>query len=103
MARAGAGTRLSYRAQQRRFAKSAAFPRWLTVPFTLIIALILWLGVLADPSGRLKAPGAGSVVYVVAVVGVAVFLAYTDRNADPPKKNRSYRPGSRGRRNVAAR
>ena len=103
MARASTGTRLSYRAQQRRFAKSAAFPRWITVPFTLIIALILWLGVLADPTGRLKPPGAGSVVYVVAVVGVAAFLAYADRNAEPSKKNRSYRPGTRGRRNVAAR
>jgi hypothetical protein len=79
-----------------------AFPRWLAVPFTLIIGLILWLGVLADPSGRLEKPGAGSILYVIAVVGVAVFLAYTDRDGDSSRKNRKHRPAYKGRRNAPA-
>jgi hypothetical protein len=96
------GTRLSYRSQQRRFAKSVAFPRWITILFILIIALMLWLGVLSDPSGNLRTPGTGSVLYVVAVIGVAAFLAYTDRNGDSSGKSRKYRPGYKGRRNATA-
>ena len=33
--------RLSYRSRERRFAKSVAFPRWFTVPFVLIVGLML--------------------------------------------------------------
>jgi len=52
------------------------------VSFTLVIGLILWLGVLKDPDGGFAAPGAGSIVYVAVVVGVAAFLAYVDRKGD---------------------
>jgi hypothetical protein len=97
MARVSAGTRLSYRSQERRFAKSVSFPLWITVPFILIIGLILWLGVLADPSGHLRTPGAGSILYLVAVIGLAAFLAYTDRNRDSSRKNQGYRPGYKRR------
>jgi hypothetical protein len=102
MARVSTGRRLSYRSQQRRFAKSVVFPRWITVPFILIIGVILWLGVLSGPSGKLRAPGMGSILYLVAVIGVTAFLAYTDRNEDPSGRNRRYRPGYKGRRNATA-
>ena len=102
MARVSAGTRLSYRSQERRFAKSVAFPRWITVPFVLIIGLMLWLGVLSDASGRLRMPGMDSIFYVAAVIGVAVFLAYADRNRDSAGKSRKFRSEYKGRRNAAA-
>jgi hypothetical protein len=103
MARVSTGKRLSYRSQQRRFAKSVGFPRWITILFILIIALMLWLGVLSDPSGNLRTPGTGSVLYVVAVIGVAAFLAYMDRSGDSAGKNPKYKPGYKGRRNATAR
>ncbi len=84
MARARVGTRLSYRSRHGRFAKSAWFPRWIKLPFVLIIGLMLWVGVLSDPSGKPRLPGMGSILYVAAVIGVAVFLAYADRNRDSP-------------------
>lgn len=87
MARVSAGTRLSYRSQERRFAKSVAFPVWITIPFVLIIGLILWLGVLSDPSGKLRMPGIGSIFYVAAVICVAAFLAYSDLKRDSAGKN----------------
>jgi hypothetical protein len=103
MARAHAGTRLSNRSQERRLVKSASFPRWITVSFVLIIGLMLWLGVLSDPSGTLRIPGIGSIFYLVTVVGVTAFLAYADRNGDSPGKNRKYGQGYKGRRNTTAR
>jgi len=63
-------------------ASSAGYSRLLALCFTAIIGVILWWGVLADPSGGLKPPGAGSVVYVVVVIGVAALLAYADRKGD---------------------
>ena len=63
----------------RRDQSSGAFPRWVTIPFLLIIAGILWRGVLADSSG-LTSPGTDSILYVIAVVCVAGLLAYLDRN-----------------------
>ena len=57
----------------------AGLPRWITIPFILIIGLILWIGVLSDSSGHLTMPDADSILYVVAVVAVAVLLAYADR------------------------
>ena len=44
----------------------------------------------------------GSILYVVAVIGVATFLAYADRNRDSTGKNRKFRPGYKGRRNATA-
>ena len=95
MARISTGRRLSYRAQQRRFAKCAAFPRWITVPFILLIGLMLWLGVASDPSGNVKTHGLGSIVYLVAVIGIATLLAYSDRDIGLDCKDR---PGYKGRR-----
>ena len=57
----------------------AGFPRWITIPFILIIGLILWIGVLSDSSGHLNVPDADSILYVVAVIGVVILLAYADR------------------------
>lgn len=94
--------RLSYRSRERRFAKSVAFPRWFTVPFALIIGLMLWLGVLSDPSGHLRTPRTGAILYVVAVIGVAAFLAYADRNRDSTGKNGNVGPGYKGRRKLPA-
>ena len=90
------------RSQERRFIRSAAFPRWIVVGFVLVIGFMLWIGVLADPSGRLRVPGVGSIFYVAAVVGVVVYLAYADRNRDSSIKNRRFKPGYLGRRNAAA-
>jgi hypothetical protein len=103
MARVTAGTRLSYRAQERRFAKSVAFPRWMAVAFVLIVGFMLWIGVLSDPSGKLRMPGVGAILYAAAVIGVAAFLAYADRNRDFARKSRRSRPGftgSTGRRSA---
>jgi hypothetical protein len=74
----------------RNFAKSARFPPWIAIPFILIIGLILWLGVLSDPSGHLRTPGAGPLLYAAAVIGVAAFLAHADRNRDSFEKDRKY-------------
>jgi hypothetical protein len=55
------------------------------------MGLILWLGVLSDPSGKLRPPGTGSILYVASVIGVAAYLAYTDRGRDSTGKNRRFR------------
>jgi hypothetical protein len=101
MARVNTGRRLSYRAQERRFAASAKFPLWITIPSVLLFGLILWLGVFSDPLGHLGTPG-GLILYVAAVIGVAVLLAYIDRNTDSSGKNRNRRQGYRARRNATA-
>jgi drug/metabolite transporter (DMT)-like permease len=93
MARLKAGISISHRSRDRRLVKSASFPRWITVPFVLIMGLILWLGVLSDPSGKLRAPGTGSILYVAIVIGVAGYLAYADRSRDSSGKNRKFRSG----------
>jgi hypothetical protein len=74
-----AGPRDTKTSAREKPAGSPRFPRWMTIPFVLIIGLILWLGVLADSSGSFTIPAAGSVIYVVAVIGVAALLAYLDR------------------------
>lgn len=63
----------------RRDQSSVSFPRWVTIPFVLIIGGILWRGVLADSSG-LTNPGMDSILYVIAVACVAGLLAWLDRN-----------------------
>jgi hypothetical protein len=65
-----------------RFQGTSAFSRWIAIPFLVVIGLILWLGVLADSSGQWKAPGAGRILYLVAVIAAAAFLAHRDRNGD---------------------
>ncbi len=52
--------------------KTAAYPRWLTILFILVIGLILWMGVLSMP-------GIDSIMYVAVVIGVVALLAYADR------------------------
>ena len=69
-----------YRSRERRFVESAPFPRWITAPVVLIIGLMLWLEVLSDPSGKLRMPGVGSILFLGAVVGAAAFLAYARRD-----------------------
>jgi hypothetical protein len=101
MARISRPARHSYRSRQRRFAKSARFPRSITVAFILIMGLILWLGVLADPSGHLRRPGVGSILYLAGVIGVTAFLAYADRNGSSGR-SRKYGPGYKGRRHATA-
>lgn len=96
MARVGK-TRLSYRAQLRRFARSAPFPRWITVPFISIIGLILWLAVTSDPFGRFATPGMGSILYLVLVVGVAALLAYPERDEDSGGKDHKSRSAHKRR------
>jgi amino acid permease len=51
--------------------RAAAPPRWVTITFLMIVALILWIGVL-------QMPGIDSIIYVAAVIAVAVLLAYAD-------------------------
>jgi hypothetical protein len=57
--------------------------------FVLIVGFMLWIGVLSDPSGKLRMPGMGSIFYVAAVIGVAAFLAYADRNRDSAERTAS--------------
>src|SRR5260370_32861519 len=97
MARAIIGTQLSHRSRERCLAKSAAL-----AAFVLTVGFMLWIGVLSDSSGNLRMPGLGSIFYVAAVIGVAAFLAYTDRNEDSTGKNSNHKPGYKGRRNATA-
>jgi len=55
-----------------------SFPGWLTVLFVLAIGLILWIGVLSNSSGHLTMPGTDSILYVAAVIGAVVLLAWSD-------------------------
>lgn len=103
MARTGSGRRRTNRAQERRFAKSVAFPRWIGAPFVLVIGFMLWIGVLADPSGKLKMPGPGSILYLAPVIAVAAYLAYADRTGNSSRKSRRFGPGCGGRGNATAR
>ena len=72
-------TRVYYRSQERRFAKSAAFPEWITIPFVLLIGFMLWIGVLADPSGKMRRPSIGSILYTLAVIAIAAFPSFQRR------------------------
>ena len=74
-----------------RPANPVHFSRWMTIPFIVIIGLIVWIGVLSDSSGRLTMPGLDSMLYVGAVIGVAALLAYADRKRNASGKNRKDR------------
>jgi hypothetical protein len=71
--------KLAYRISKQRPANPAPLPRWLMIAFVLLVAPILWLGVLADSSGHLTTPGMDSILYLTVVIGVAGLLAYADR------------------------
>ena len=68
------------RRRKRSSAESVEFPRWVVAAGVLLIGLILLLGALADDSGKLRMPGAGSVLYLAAVIGVAAVLLYSRRS-----------------------
>jgi len=86
MARVGR-SRLSYRTHMRHFATSAKFPRWITVPFILTFGLILWLAVLSGRTGHLRTIGAGSALYLAAVIGLAALLAGVGQSGDSSRKD----------------
>ena len=67
------------RGRKRSFAESVEFPRWVVAAGVLLIGLVLLLGALADDSGKLRMPGAGSVL-CMAAVGVAAVLSYSRRS-----------------------
>jgi len=69
----------------------------------MIIGLMLWIGVLSDPSGKLRMPGKGSILYVGVVIGVAAFLAYKEWSKDSAGKNSRFRSGYKGRPSATAR
>ena len=81
-------TRARNRRRKRRFAECVEFPRWVVAAGVLLIGLILLLGALADDSGKLRMPGAGSVLYLAAVIGVAAVLFYPRRSRHLPAKDR---------------
>jgi len=91
-----------YCSDVRRLAQYVALSLLILAAFALVIGLVLWIRVLSEPSGTLRMPGVGSILYVAGVVGAAAFLAYADRNRDSAGKNREIRPGHRGRRNGTA-
>jgi hypothetical protein len=58
----------------------------------MIIGFVLWMGVISDPSGKLRTPSIGSIFYVAAVIGVAAFLAHSDRHRALRWKERETQP-----------
>jgi hypothetical protein len=52
--------------------KSGDWRRWITIPFVVVVGVILWEGVLSMP-------GADSILYAAVVIGIAALLAYADR------------------------
>jgi hypothetical protein len=65
------------RRRKLRFTESVEFPRWVVAAGVLLIGFVLLLGALADDSGELRMPGAGSVLYMAAVIGVGAVLLHT--------------------------
>jgi hypothetical protein len=92
-------SRLRKRSLQPR---DVPFPRTILAAFVVIIGLMLWMGVLSDPSGDLRTPGIGSILYVAAVIGLAALLAHADRHRDSAGKRGSSKAGDRLRRNTTA-
>ena len=76
------------RRRKRRFTESVEFPRWVVAAGVLLIGFVLLLGALADDSGKLRMPGAGAVLYVAAVIGVAAVLLHSRRSRHSPAKDR---------------
>jgi hypothetical protein len=71
--------------------RTASFPRWLTVLFIVAIGLILWIGVLSNSSGYLAIPGTNAMLYVAAVICVAVLLAWSDRKRRASEKRHKHK------------
>ena len=76
------------RRRRRRFTESVEFPGWVVAAGVLLIGFVLLLGALADDSGKLRMPGAGSVLYMAAVIGVAAVLLHSRRSRHSPAKDR---------------
>jgi hypothetical protein len=75
--------------------ESVEFPRWVVAASILLIGLVLLLGALADNSGKLRMPGAGSVL-CMAAVGVAAVLSYSRRSRHSLGKDRTEPLASKG-------
>jgi hypothetical protein len=102
MSRVHRETGLSSRSSKGRLSRTVPFPGWITIPFIMIIGLILWVGVLSDSSGRLTMPGTGAILYVAVVIGVASLLAYRDRKRNIAGKGKNG-TGSRTRHKTVVR
>ena len=79
--------------RKQSFANSAVFPRWMLAAGVLVIGFMHLLGGLSDGSGKLMMPGTRSVLYMSAVIGIAVFLVYAGRSrwsGDVAKNTRTY-------------
>jgi membrane protein implicated in regulation of membrane protease activity len=94
---------MSNRFTAERSARSANSAHWATVTFILLIGSILWVGVLSDSSGRPGMPAVDSVLYVAAVVCVAVLLAYADRKRSGSRKNRKDEGGHKSPQDIVVR
>lgn len=68
------------RSRRRTFAESVEFPRWILAAETVLIGLMLLLGALSDSSGAVRSPGVGSIVFIAAVIGIAVAVIHRGRN-----------------------
>ena len=93
MSRTHKRIRFSCRTPKEHFSASVSIPRWITIPFILIVGLIIWVGVLSDSTGSFTGPDLDSILYVVAVIGVVLLLAYADRRRNgagkkPKKRSR---------------
>jgi len=95
------GTRLPYLTQERRVTKSVAFPRWILAVVFLIVGFILWTGVLAGASGKLRIPRVDSLFYVAAVVAMTAFIAHADRKRESAGKSCKFKSGDKPRRSTA--
>ena len=65
--------KMSYR-RRRAFLASLKFPRWVVAASVLLIGFLLLLGDLSDASGRLRAPNLAALLYIVAIVGLALVI-----------------------------
>ncbi len=74
-----ARTKGTLRPRKRGWAETVEFPRWIAAAGVVAIGLLLLLAGLSDASGRVAAPGAGSVLYVAAILGVATAVALFHR------------------------
>lgn len=71
------------RSRKRSFAESVEFPRWVLAAEVVLIGFMLLLAALSDSSGKVRTPGAGSILYMAAVLGVAALLIYVRRDHPP--------------------
>ena len=80
--------------RKRRLAKSVALPHWLVSTVFLITGFLLWAGALSDTSGRLRTPGIGSVLYLIALAAIAGSMLH----GEPSRPRRPSKPLEEERR-----